>query len=311
MANRGKLLNRILFVFVGLPIASCGGCLILIGITSPVQDSAIIGDADQGSIDYEHGDWSDGEKQSEKPDEQEDEVTFIISGSVVQVSQNLLIADSISKIEVEDSIPGTKLSLNVFLKNRIEEDIIVEFAKAVISANNAAFERIFISYWLPGMQLNSGAWAISHVDPELQVSILGASNTEVKAIIAKAEEHCDGVLAQWSFLDYPIHHVLQLVKRANEFGFRHVTIDGVGELNPCVPLLINNYVHLVKEDNLLDFSKRISGTEYWILGDNQITLAAVDDDVTESFPGISLRNLPYHSPFDDSDFFEGHYRLKK
>lgn len=311
MAKRGKLLSRLLFVFVGLPIASCGGCLILIGITSPVQDSAIIGDADQGSIDYEQGDWLDGGKQSAQSDELENEVSFIISGGVGQVSQNLLIADSISRIKVEESISGSKLSLNVFLKNRIEEDIIVEFAKAVISANNAAFERIFISYWLPGMQLNSGAWAISHVNPELQVSIQGASNTVAKAIIAKAEEHSDGVLSQWSFLDYPIHHVLQLVEHADEFGLRHVTIDGVGELNPCVPLLINNYVHLVKEDNLLDFSKRISGTEYWILGDNQIILAAVGDDLTESFPGISLRNLPYHSPFDESDFLEGRYRIEK
>jgi hypothetical protein len=35
------------------------------------------------------------------------------------------------------------------------------------------YERVFICYYLPGMEVGAGAWATGHFNPELEVKVLG------------------------------------------------------------------------------------------------------------------------------------------
>ena len=77
-----------------------------------------------------------------------------------------------------EAIPDAKLSLDVRLEAEVSEARLREIASELGSGQRSRYERIFISYYLPGMQPGDGAWATSHFTPDLEVRILGASDEQ-------------------------------------------------------------------------------------------------------------------------------------
>lgn len=85
------------------------------------------------------------------------------------------------RILKEDSFLTYKRSLdievqpaNTGLPTKLQ---LTELAKQLYSQyEGEKYDRVFICYYLPGMVLNSGAWATSHFNPDLEVRILGRHN---------------------------------------------------------------------------------------------------------------------------------------
>ena len=64
-----------------------------------------------------------------------------------------------------------KFSLDVRIDAPISEQQLRTNA-AIIKCQNPGYERYYISYFLPSYKLDAGAWATSHYDPDLEVTIL-------------------------------------------------------------------------------------------------------------------------------------------
>ena len=78
------------------------------------------------------------------------------------------------RIVNRDEHSKSKLSLDVVIGQKVEEAYLTFFAMRIRNREPKKYDRMFISYYLPGMDVRSGAWAISHFNPELECKILGA-----------------------------------------------------------------------------------------------------------------------------------------
>jgi hypothetical protein len=54
-------------------------------------------------------------------------------------------------------------------------EVLRAIATQLKNSDAHTYERTFIVYYLPGMEIGSLAWATSHFDPELQVRIIGVT----------------------------------------------------------------------------------------------------------------------------------------
>ena len=59
------------------------------------------------------------------------------------------------------------------------------------------YDRVFITYYLPGMTPGSGAWATSHFDPNLEVKILGTTIEEEKTLMDEPKNSSGEIIGKW------------------------------------------------------------------------------------------------------------------
>lgn len=80
----------------------------------------------------------------------------------------------------EDNEILEKTSIYIELSRKVSEDTL-EMIAMEIKENNPDFERLYIFYYMKGQDTKGIAWATTHFEPELTVSILGSSEVEDKA----------------------------------------------------------------------------------------------------------------------------------
>lgn len=103
-----------------------------------------------------------------------------------------------------DVMPGIKRGLDIRLNRKVSEEVLRTIATELKNSDQHTYERTLIAYYLPGMEVGSGAWAISHFDPDLQIRILGASLDQEKTLLAKSTNRPAGqdVIGRWQD-DFP------------------------------------------------------------------------------------------------------------
>ena len=74
-----------------------------------------------------------------------------------------------------NKIPGVKRTVTVHLSGKTTEEDLRGMAQAIQSSVDVSYLRTFIFYVLPGMPDDSGVWATTHFNPDLEVSILGST----------------------------------------------------------------------------------------------------------------------------------------
>ena len=88
---------------------------------------------------------------------------------------NAILADEKLGYEVlnVESIPGEKLSITLVVSRAITNEALSQNAKMIYkSFFGPRFKRIFIDWYLPGMEIGSGVWATTHFNPRLEVKIM-------------------------------------------------------------------------------------------------------------------------------------------
>ena len=83
----------------------------------------------------------------------------------------------------EETIPNAKRSVDIRLNRRVSVDILRAIAHMIRANDNSRYQRTFILYYLPEMEVGAGAWASSHFNPELQIEIYGATPEEHAALV--------------------------------------------------------------------------------------------------------------------------------
>jgi hypothetical protein len=92
--------------------------------------------------------------------------------------------------------PGIKRSVDIRLNERISEEELRQIALAIHSSD-PNYPRTFILYYLPGMELGSGAWATTHFNPNLEVRILGLTAETEARLTTDTENGQRNVLGRW------------------------------------------------------------------------------------------------------------------
>jgi hypothetical protein len=125
----------------------------------------------------------------------------------IQESSNPSLSKSVpsnSMIDVTYSVlntsvmPGVKRSLDVRLSRRVSESTLRDIALKLKANDARSYERTFICYYLPDMEVGHGAWATSHFDPELEVKIIGVTIEEQERLTREVSLPVrENVLGRW------------------------------------------------------------------------------------------------------------------
>ncbi len=78
----------------------------------------------------------------------------------------------------EEKSRDVKRRLNVRLNKGVSEKVLESISHLIIAGDTTDYERTFILYYLPDMEVGSGAWANASSYPNLNVSIFGVTPKE-------------------------------------------------------------------------------------------------------------------------------------
>ena len=136
------------------------------------------------------------------------------------------------KIVEDDSWGNIKRTVEVLLPGRISEADLRTVAEKIIGGAATSYDRTFIMHRIPGMPPGSAAWATTHKNPDLEVSILGTTEEEA-AFLKSAPPPVGEVLGMW-FDDRPfVGQRISLVRRGEElFLIRLHKSGGSGDPEP-------------------------------------------------------------------------------
>ena len=99
-------------------------------------------------------------------------------------------------VENTDIVSDHKRGLEVRLNKRVSEDVLRAIALELKKRDSREYDRTFIDYYLPDMELGAGAWATTHFNPDLEVRILGLSK-EQEAALSEIEDSDRDVMSGW------------------------------------------------------------------------------------------------------------------
>jgi len=93
--------------------------------------------------------------------------------------------------------PGIKRVVEIRLNKRVSEETLTVIARRVRASDNGFYERTFIGYYLPYMQVGTGYWASTHYNPDLAVKVLGLSADAASTLSANSEASNRDEIGRW------------------------------------------------------------------------------------------------------------------
>jgi hypothetical protein len=113
----------------------------------------------------------------------------------------------------------SKTTINVRLNKEVSKDILKKIAYE-IKEDNSKHSKLWIFYFLPEMSTGSGAWAISHFKPTLELEIIGASKAATEEM--KNKKVTSEILATWIDNDPITPNTVYLVKENEKLLMKSV-----------------------------------------------------------------------------------------
>ena len=94
-------------------------------------------------------------------------------------------------------VRGIKRSLDIRLNNKVSEEVLLSIAMKLKNSDSNTYERTFIGYYLPDMEVNVGYWATTHFNPDLKVRILGLTAEQEQALKQKPKDPSREIIGRW------------------------------------------------------------------------------------------------------------------
>ena len=124
------------------------------------------------------------------------------------------------KILNEDKFNNIKYSLDIEISKEIEEYEIRKIFND-IKDENPGYDLYFISFYLPNMIINSGAWATANYQNDLNIEIMGMSKVAVEQLSSRTFDNSIGV---WK--DNVMGVLIHLLKIDGNYFIRSEFDDG-------------------------------------------------------------------------------------
>ncbi len=94
-------------------------------------------------------------------------------------------------------LPGIKRSLDIRLNRKVSEGVLKSIALKLKNSDPKSYDRTFIGYYLPGMKVDSGCWATTHFNPNLEVRILGLTVKQEESLKQQPADASREVIGTW------------------------------------------------------------------------------------------------------------------
>lgn len=124
------------------------------------------------------------------------------------------------------TIPGIKRSLDVRLNKRVSEQTLRAIALKLKAQDSRTYERTFITYYLPGMAVDHGAWATTHFNPELEVRILGLTVEDEKKLVAQPDPTGREIVGRWLYEEPPLVCRIAIFRQGGKLFIEQMFKDG-------------------------------------------------------------------------------------
>jgi len=160
-----------------------------------------------------------------------------------------------------------KRSVDVRLSQKVSEGTLGLIAQEIKRQDPTNYDRTFIVYYLPGMQVGGGGWATSHFNPTLNVRILGLSEEYQTKITASLDQSRD-VVGVW--FDEIIGRIITIYHKNGKLLIEMVYKDGSKSEEEMIESQISSGRKFVAAEN-----PRFG--EYWLLKSDG-TLQVFDDE---------------------------------
>ena len=157
---------------------------------------------------------------------------FILAAKNLDITFSSGKEDTIQIIK-DESYMSFKRSLDVRIKERYSEMELRELADNLKNIDKKKYDRTFIMFYLPNMQIDAGAWASAIYDPNLSIRILGATKEEYKSLTQNRKVNSDeSVLGVWIDDSPYMGKRVELSKKSTEYFLRFTYKDGSEEVLP-------------------------------------------------------------------------------
>ena len=90
-----------------------------------------------------------------------------------------------------------KRSLDVRLNNKVSDETLRTIALKLKLLDSRNYDRTFICYYLPDMEVGAGAWATTHFNPNLKVQVLGLTAEQEKVLKQQPNNPSQEVIGSW------------------------------------------------------------------------------------------------------------------
>lgn len=149
---------------------------------------------------------------------------IFLSFSILFAFSAVTTAEDFSCKIIEANRLGTiKCVLTVRLSKKVSEETLRQLAIKLRDKQPKRYDRMFITYYLPGMTVGTVAWATTHFNPKLDVRILSMTAEEEQNILKK---NISGkIIGIW--LD-EFHGKITIIKKSSGYVIQTKHKDGSG-----------------------------------------------------------------------------------
>ena len=97
----------------------------------------------------------------------------------------------------DENLAHFKRSVDVRLSKKVSEEALHSIALEIKKLDRQEYDRTFMCYFLPYMVVNSGAWATTHFDPDVDVQILGLTIEDEKSLRGRIFDSTWNIVGMW------------------------------------------------------------------------------------------------------------------
>ena len=113
-------------------------------------------------------------------------------------STAISIPNDVTYTIIDENIgPGSKRFLGIRLNRKVSEDVLTTIAMKLKNTDPNTYDRTFIGYYLPDMQVNAGYWATTHFNPNLDIRILGLTVEQENYLKRQPADPSRVIIGSW------------------------------------------------------------------------------------------------------------------
>ncbi len=167
----------------------------------------------------------------------------------------------------EEKYLDIKTSIDIRLKSAVDEETITQIAKELEKERRGKYKRIFINYYLEGMKVGEGAYALSHFNPNLEVQIMGLTKEEKTQLLKKTSLSESNLIGRWIDDSPYAGKVITISRNANtlELSIKSSYKDGSEGSKKLIEKIVNGQKRWIEEGNVF-------GEYYFLNNDGNLSI---------------------------------------
>lgn len=160
----------------------------------------------------------------------------------------------------EEKMGNIKSTIDIRLKSDVDKEALTKIANKLKKDGRSNYQRIFINYYLPEMEVGEGAWATSHFNPDLEVQILGITKEEKDKLLKEKSPVQGNLIGRWLDDTLFVESVYTISRIGGVLKLTIKYKDGSESVKKLTEKIANKQKRWIEEDN--DFG------EYYVLNDD-------------------------------------------